>query len=79
MRSRPLPRPLLAAALACLLLPGSTLAYLDPGTGSFIIQMLVGAVLGGLVAVGVFWRRVLGFLKRLFGRGTQDDGKPKSG
>lgn len=79
MRSHPIPRPLLAAVFVCLLLPASALAYLDPGTGSFIIQMLIGAVLGGLVAVGVFWRRVLGFFKRLFGRGTQDDGKPRAG
>ncbi len=44
-------------------------AYLDPGTGSYILQMVLAVVLGGLVAVGVFWRRVWAFVRRLFGRG----------
>jgi hypothetical protein len=38
------------------------LAYLDPGSGSMILQ----AVVGGLAAAGVmaklYWRRLLGFL-----------------
>ena len=36
-------------------------AYLDPGTGSMIVQILIGAVAGGLVALKVYWHR----LKRL--------------
>ena len=40
--------------------------YLDPGTGSYIIQLLVGGLLGGLFAIGLFWKRVLAFVKRLF-------------
>ena len=78
MRRHPISRPLLAALLVCLLLPGSALAYLDPGTGSFIIQMLVGAVLGGLVAIGVFWRRFKGWVGRLFGRKSGGDDTPKT-
>ncbi len=43
------------------------LAYLDPGSGSMIIQLLVG----GLAAVGVttrlYWRRIT----RFFGRRTK--------
>lgn len=42
-------------------------AYLDPGTGSYILQMVLAVVLGGLVAVGVFWRKVWAFVRRLFG------------
>jgi hypothetical protein len=74
-----IPRPLVFAALVALLLPGSALAYLDPGTGSFIIQMLVGAVLGGLVAVGVFWRRFKGFVRRLFTKNADDDSRHDDG
>ena len=40
--------------------------YLDPGTGSYIIQLLVGGLLGGLFAVGLFWKGVIAFVKRLF-------------
>ena len=44
-------------------------AYLDPGTGSYVVQLLIGGLLGGLFALGMFWRRVLTFIKRLFKRG----------
>lgn len=40
--------------------------YLDPGTGSYIVQLLVGGLLGGLFAVGIFWKKVLAFIKRIF-------------
>ncbi len=47
------------------------LAYLDPGSGSMIIQILVG----GLAAVGVtmklYWRRITG----IFGRGKKAEEK----
>jgi len=62
--------------LTCLLLalPSVAQAYLDPGTGSYVLQLLLGTVLGGLFALGVFWRRVVAFFKRLFTRGSKDDG-----
>jgi len=39
-------------------------AYLDPGTGSYVFQVLIGAVLGAAVAVKVFWKRIWGFVTR---------------
>jgi hypothetical protein len=39
-------------------------AYVDPGTGSFIFQVLIGAFLGAAVALKVFWRRIWGFITR---------------
>lgn len=39
-------------------------AYLDPGTGSYIFQVLIGVFLGTAVAVKVFWRRIWGFITR---------------
>lgn len=38
------------------------LAYLDPGTGSIVIQALVGGVLGGLLVIKLFWRKIVAFL-----------------
>ena len=52
-----------------LALPSIANAYLDPGTGSYVLQLLIGGLLGGLFALGMFWRRVLAFFKRLFKRG----------
>jgi hypothetical protein len=47
----------------------SPMMYLDPGSGSFIIQLLIGAGAGILVTVGVFWDRIKGF----FGRSSEVD------
>ena len=33
-------------------------AYLDPSTGSYVIQMIVAGLLGGLFAVKMFWRNL---------------------
>jgi hypothetical protein len=37
------------------------LLYIDPGTGSIILQAAVAAVVGGAVAVRLFWNRILAF------------------
>jgi hypothetical protein len=34
------------------------LAYLDPGSGSFILQLLVAGILGGLVALRMSWGKI---------------------
>ena len=36
-------------------------AYLDPGTGSMILQVLLGGIAGVAVAGRFYWRKVLGF------------------
>ena len=36
-------------------------AYLDPGTGSFVFQMLIASLLGALFTVKIFWQRLKNF------------------
>ena len=67
-------RVLLLLTLLLLAVPSIAHAYLDPGTGSYVVQLLIGSLLGGLFALGVFWRRVVAFFKHLFRRGSSDDG-----
>jgi hypothetical protein len=38
-----------------------TLAYLDPGSASMILQMLVGGLAAVAVSIKLFWRRILRF------------------
>jgi hypothetical protein len=45
-------------------------AYVDPGTGSYIFQVVIGVFLGAAVAVKVFWRRIWGFIIRKPSRTT---------
>jgi hypothetical protein len=48
-------------------------AYLDPGSGSYIIQMIIAALLGGLFAIKIFWRNVKTFFANLFSKQQKDD------
>jgi hypothetical protein len=54
---------MLCFAFMFLFLPAAD-AYLDPGTGSFMFQALVGAILAASLAVKVFWRRILSLVSR---------------
>ena len=55
---------LLAAVAIYALAMGDAFAYLDPGTGSIIIQGIIGAIAGGLVVGRMYWHK----LKSLFSR-----------
>jgi hypothetical protein len=39
-------------------------AYVDPGTGSFIFQAAIGTLLAVSVAVKVFWKQVVRLVTR---------------
>ena len=43
-------------------------AYLDPGTGSYIFQLLLAAFVGLAFVIKVFWARIKGFFANLFAR-----------
>jgi hypothetical protein len=49
-------------------------AYLDPGSGSFLIQLAIAALVGGAVLVRSQWSRI----KKLFGGKTSDTDKEDS-
>ena len=48
---------------------GNKLAYLDPGSGSFLIQLLIAALLGAGIALRASW----GKIRKLFGGKPQVD------
>ncbi len=39
-------------------------AYLDPGSGSILLQMVIAAALGAAFAVKVYWKRIKGALSK---------------
>jgi lipopolysaccharide export LptBFGC system permease protein LptF len=41
----------------------SAFAYLDPGSGSYIIQMLIAGFLGSLYAIKLYWAKIVNFFK----------------
>jgi len=48
-----------------LLLPRNAFAYIDPGTGSYILQIMLAAFLGALFALKIFWGNVKSFFVKL--------------
>ena len=48
---------------------GDKLAYLDPGSGSFLIQLLIAALLGAGIALRASW----GKIKKYFGIKSEAD------
>jgi hypothetical protein len=50
---------------------GARLAYVDPGSGSFILQALVAALAGLAVAINAYWRKIKQVLG--FGAPKQDE------
>jgi hypothetical protein len=64
---------LILIALFLLVTLVSASAYVDPGTGSMIIQVIIAAVVGAGAFLGVFWRKL--FHRR---RDPDDDPAGKS-
>ena len=52
-------------------------AYIDPGSGSYILQLLIAALFGILFTVKVFWRNVKMFVLKLFSKDLPDQNADK--
>jgi hypothetical protein len=50
-----------AMFLLCSQVDGTLHAYLDPGTGSIALQLLIGGVVAALATVRMYWARLRGF------------------
>jgi hypothetical protein len=44
------------------------LLYIDPGSGSYLLQVIIGAVLG----VAVYFKTILHKVKMFFGKGKKE-------
>jgi len=49
------------------------MAYLDPGSGSYLIQILIAFLLGSAIAIRAFWGRIKAFFVKLFSRSTPEE------
>lgn len=52
--------------------PQIAFAYLDPGTGSYLFQVIVLSIMGFFFTLRMYWQRFLAFLKSLFGKKESD-------
>jgi len=49
-------------------------AYIDAGTGSLIIQVLIAGAVGGFFLLKVFWKKVKAFFNNLFSQFRKGNG-----
>jgi hypothetical protein len=55
--------------IVLLLLSSAAHAYVDPGTGSYFLQILLAGILGAAFAIKIYWRKVKAFFSgTIFGR-----------
>ncbi len=47
---------------------GQAFAYIDPGTGSQVLQVVLAVLLGGIFFIKMFFKRIASFFKKLFTR-----------
>jgi len=50
----------------------SAFSYLDPGTGSMMVQALIAIFAVVSVSIGIFWRRLRSFLSRIFSQKSSE-------
>lgn len=62
---------LLIACAGLFVFTKSAYAYLDPGSGSLMLQMMIGAALGAMFTVKLYWKKLKAFLAGVF-KGKND-------
>lgn len=58
----------LAACLCALAVSEPAQAYIDPGTGTLMIQWLLGLVFAGLALMKMYWQQAKLFIADKFGK-----------
>ncbi len=59
-----------------LLFTAPAFAYLDPGTGSLILQGLIGGIAAGLAVISIYYQKIKLFVRRLFDRSIDQPDQP---
>ncbi len=60
------------------LFPPRAHAYLDPGTGSYVIQVLAAVFFGGFFVIKTWWTQIKHFITKLFGKDKKSSEKSDS-
>lgn len=53
--------------------PNLAFAYLDPGTGSYIVQSLIAALAAGLYIIKLYFGKIKSFLGSLFSKRDSEE------
>lgn len=61
------------AALLFVIVEPKAHAYIDPGTGSYVLQAVAAIALAAIFAVKTTWRSILATLGRVFSKRQSDE------
>ncbi len=54
------------SVLGGVLLADTAFGYIDPGTGSYVLQIAIAFLVGIAFSVKVFWKKISAFLRKTF-------------
>lgn len=54
--------------LFCVIAPAPAFAYIDPGTGSMALQLIVAGLLGAIFTIKTWWRSLVALFSKMFKR-----------
>lgn len=58
-----------------IIFPKPALAYLDPGTGSYLVQIFAASLFAGLYMIKRFWTNIKDFFAYIFSRSKRENTK----
>tara|TARA_B100000131_G_C17617904_1_gene410529 strand:+ start:180 stop:395 length:216 start_codon:yes stop_codon:yes gene_type:complete len=61
--------------LTLIIFPTKAFAYLDPGTGSIILQAILGFIAATIASISIYWEKFKSLISKLFGK-KKENKKP---
>ncbi len=63
--------------LYIILLPSNAYAYLDPGTGSIILQAILGFIAAAIASISVYWTKFKMLINKIFKKKKEEENLKK--
>ena len=54
--------------LTLIIFPTKAFAYLDPGTGSIILQAILGFIAASITTISIYWTKFKSLISKLFNK-----------
>jgi len=61
------------SALLIVAISGPAFAYLDPGSVSMVINIIIAGIVGAAVSVKIYWNMIRAWLMKTFSSSKSDD------
>ena len=69
---------LISNIIAIFLIVTNAYAYLDPGTGSFILQAIIGFLAASVTAISIYWSKFKSLISKIFNKREREKDKSNS-